>query len=117
MYASRRVEIPLADLIADDGARRIEHFERIGLAVQRCLDYFEREYAYMPLAKLLVAPLPRDIGLYDYLAANVDGAVEAMDLAGVMDMSAVPDLAAPEHQSHYLSTIGAALRSDEASTA
>lgn len=117
LYVSRRIEIPLAELMATDDAQREEHLGRIALAVQRSLDHFEREYPYVPLARLLIAPLPRDIGLQEYLTSNIDGTVEAVDLAAVIDFSAVPELRPVEQQSRYLSMIGAALRGEEAAAA
>ena len=103
LYVARRIEIPLAELMDANAALKQDHLERIALAVQRSLDHFEREYPYVPLAKLLVAPLPRDIGLADHLAANIDGTVEPIDLAAVMDFAAVPELKQREIQARYLS--------------
>lgn len=112
-YASRRIEIPLAKLMNGEPAKHTESFTRIALEVQRSLDHFERQYRYVPMSKLLVAPLPRDIGLHAYLASHIDGAVEAMDLAAAMDLSAVPGLEEPGLQAQYLPLVGAALRSGE----
>ena len=117
MFLSRRIEIALPELIAEDAVEREQHFERIALSVQRSLDHFEREYSSVPLAKLLIAPLPRDIGLQDYLATHIDGIVESVDLSQVMDIAAVPELKHPESQSRYFPMIGAALRGEEAAAA
>lgn len=117
LYVSRRIEIPLAQLMDDDPARRAEHLARIGLEVQRSLDHFERQYRYVPLSKLLLAPLPRDIGLHEYLASNIDGTVESIDLRAAMDFSSAPDLEQPERQSQYLPLVGAALRSEQGAAA
>jgi MSHA biogenesis protein MshI len=114
MYVSRRVEVPVADLIHDDDERRVAAFERVALSVQRSLDHFEREYAFVPLGKLLIAPLPHDVGLLEYLASNIEGRVESADLAGVMELAPVPELRKPDRQAHFLPIIGAALRSEEA---
>lgn len=117
LYISRRIEIPLAELLDEDAGQRKDHLDRIALEVQRSLDHFERQYHYVSLAKLLLAPLPQDIGLTEHLDSNIDGVVEAIDLATVMDLSAVPDLERPERQSQHLSLIGAALRSEEGAAA
>lgn len=117
MYTSRRIEIALKDLIADGAGEREEHLDRIALAVQRSLDHFVREHPHVPTAKLLIAPLPRDIGLQDYLATHIDGLVETIDLSQVMDIAAVPELKQLETQARYLSMIGAALRGEEAAAA
>lgn len=113
LYVSRRIEVPLSELTADDTGQRTGVFERIALAVQRSLDHFDREYSYVPLGKLLLAPLPVDVGLHSYLASHIEGRVEAADLANVIDVAAVPELKRAERQSAFLPIIGAALR-DEA---
>jgi MSHA biogenesis protein MshI len=117
MYVSRRIEISLAELIDERSGEREQYLDRIALVVQRSLDHFEREYNYVPLAKLLVAPLPRDIGLTDYLATHIDGVVEPIDLSEVMDFAAVPELRQRETQARYLPMLGAALRGEEAAAA
>ena len=114
LYLARRIEIPLAQLLEADAVRRNQHFERIVLEVQRSLDHFERQYHYVPIAKLLLAPLPRDIGLQQYLASNIYVPVETVDLGAVLDFPAVPELKHPERQSQCLAAIGAALRGEEA---
>ena len=117
MCVSRRIEIPAAQFADDDAATRADILERITLAVQRSLDHFEREFPYVPLSRLLIAPLPRDIGLQDHLASHIDGKVESADLATVMDLAAVPELKRAERQADFLPLIGAALRGEEAAAA
>ena len=114
LYLSRRIECPLAQLLQADAGRRNQHFERIALEVQRSFDHFNRHYSYVPIVMLLLAPLPQDIGLQQYLASNIDVPVETVDLGAVMDFPGVPELKHPERQSQCLATIGAALREEEA---
>ena len=114
LYLSRRIESPLAQLLQADAGRRNQYFERIALEVQRSFDHFSRQYSYVPIAKLLLAPLPQDIGLQQYLASYIDVPVETVDLGAVMDFPGVPELDHPARQSQCLQTIGAALRGDEA---
>src|SRR3990167_9118614 len=92
LYLARRIEIPLAQLIEADAERRNQHFERIALELQRSLDNFDRNYNYVPIAKLLLAPLPQEIGLQQYLAPNISVPVETIDLGAVMDFPGVPEL-------------------------
>ena len=113
LYASRRIEIPLAQLMDDNFKQRAEHLERVALEVQRSLDHFERQYQYVPLSKLLLGPLPKEIGLRDYLRSSIDGPVDSADLSTVIDFT-VPAAAAAERQSQYLPLIGAALRDEGA---
>ena len=112
LYAARRIEVSVTQLMDDDDAQRAEAFERVTLAVQRSLDYFEREFSVVPLGKLVLAPLPKDVGLLEHLQSEIDGRVEGADLAEVMDLAAVPELKRPERQAHFLPMIGAALREE-----
>lgn len=114
LYTTRRVEIPLAQLSTDDAAGRNQQFESIALALQRSLDHFEHQYRHVPLAGLLLGPLPQDIGLQAYLASAIELPVETIDLAAVMDFPGAPELKHSARQSQCLQTIGAALRGEEA---
>jgi MSHA biogenesis protein MshI len=116
LYVARRIEITLAQLMDADAEHRAQYFERIALELQRSLDNFDRQYSYVPVAKLLLAPLPRDIGLQQYLAANIYVPVESVDLGTVLDFPAVPELRHPERQAQCLAMIGAALRDEMAAT-
>ena len=113
LYLARRIEVSLAQLIESDAERRNQHFERVALELQRSLDHFDRQYHYVPIAKLLLAPLPRDTGLQQYLAPNISVPVETVDLGAVMDFPEIPELRHPERQSQCLAAIGAALRGEE----
>ncbi len=117
LYVARRIEISLAQLMEGNAERRTEYFERIALELQRSLDNFDRQYSYVPIAKLLLTPLPRDIGLQQYLAANIYVPVETVDLGAVLDYPAAPELRHPERQAQCLAMIGAALRDDEVAAA
>lgn len=108
----RHVEIPARQLIVADTERRDMLFERIALDVQRSLDNFDRVYSAVPLAKILVAPIPGVDGFLDYLRANLTLPVVPLDVSGVLDLAAVPELLDPTRQFQCLRAIGAALRDD-----
>jgi MSHA biogenesis protein MshI len=110
----RRIEVTLAQLSEADAERRDQVFDRIVLELQRSLDNFDRNYHYVPISKVLLAPLPRDLGLQQYLVPNISVPVEAIDLAAGLDFPAIPELKHPERQSQLLTTIGAALRDEQA---
>ena len=113
LYNSRRIDVSLTQLVESDDARRAVYFERIALEVQRSLDHLGRQYHYVPLVKVLLGPLPAALRLEDYLAPIITVPVERIDLAAVMDFSAVPQLRQIESQSQFVRTIGAALRDEE----
>ena len=112
----RHVEITARQLMTADDDRRGMLFERIALDVQRSLDNFDRVNSAIPLAHLLVAPIPGVDGFLSYLRTNLAIAVVPLDLSGVLDLGAVPALLDPLRQFQCLRAIGAALR-DEAATA
>lgn len=112
LYASRRVEIPLTQLAEADGERRQALFERIGLELQRSLDAFDRQYSFISVERLLLAPRPELSGLLDYLSGILYVPVESLDLGAVIDCSACPELRQPLEQARHLLCIGAALREE-----
>lgn len=114
LYLARRIETSLAQLLQDDAGSRQQCFERIVLEVQRSLDHFDRQYSYVPIVKLLLAPLPQETGLQQCLASDINVPVETIDLAAVMDFRGVPELENPARQSQCLAAIGAGLRVEEA---
>jgi MSHA biogenesis protein MshI len=87
-------------------------FERIALDVQRSLDNFDRLYSAIPLAHLLVAPIPGVDGFLSYLRANLTIPVVPLELSGALDLGATPALLDPLRQFQCLRAIGAALRDE-----
>jgi len=111
LYLARRIELGLEQLFRYEEDAREAILSRILQEVQRTLDVFERQYHYVPIGKLLVAPAPKDSGLRSYLAENLEFPVLPLDLGEVVDFSdgAVPDQATQWKHFHL---IGAALRQD-----
>lgn len=114
LYLSRRIEVPLAQLEQPDLEQRNACYDRVTLELQRSLDHFDRQYHFITVSKLFVAPLSSAAaGLQDYLASNVYLPVESLNLESVLDLSKVPELAKAELQQRYFMTLGAALRHEE----
>lgn len=111
LYLSRRVDVTLAQLMEDPG-RAAAHHDRITLELQRSLDHFDRQYHYINVSRLVLGPNAAP-GLHEYLAQNLYMPVEKLNLADVLDVSAVPALLAPEEQQRFFMPLGAALRLDE----
>jgi MSHA biogenesis protein MshI len=114
LYLSRRIDVSLAQLLEQAEERLTAYRERITLELQRSLDHCDRQYHFITLAKLVLAPLG-DAGpaLREYLAANFYLPVELLDLATLFDLSAVGELAQASQQQRYFLTLGAALRHEE----
>lgn len=109
LYLSRRVDVPLAQLLEPDHERKHASFDRITLELQRSLDNFERQYAFISIAKLVLGPSAVS-GLDEYLSSNLYTPVETLDLATLFDLSRVPELLDTTQQGRFLLPIGAALR-------
>ena len=111
LYLSRRIEIGLSQMLRAAPELRAELFGRVVLELQRSFDHFDRQYRFVPVAKLLLGPEPEETGLYEYLKANLDLPVERVDLLGRLnfDRRGEPDAAAQWRLFHL---IGASLRSE-----
>lgn len=114
LYLSRRIEITLDQLIGARAEMRDQLFERIALELQRSLDHFDRQFSSIPLERLLLAPLPDEVGLAVYLAGNLSTPAEAVNLGDVLDFHEVPELREPAEQMMRWRTLGTALRVETA---
>lgn len=111
LYLARRLDLGSAQFADGNEAARKEAFERVALELQRTFDHFDRQFSYVPLARLLVAPLPQETGLVAYLAQNLTVPVQAMDLGSKLAFEAGPPAAAV--LARYFHHIGASLRHEE----
>jgi MSHA biogenesis protein MshI len=114
LYLSRRMDVPVEQLLDEDHDRKHACFDRITLELQRSLDHFERQYSFITVAKLVLAPTGAS-GLEEYLSSNLYTRVETLDLASVLDLAGAPELAKPASQQRFFLALGAALRHDKAS--
>lgn len=113
LYLSRRLDISLGQLAEAGEPQKLAYFDRITLEMQRSFDHFERQFNFITLSKLVLAPLPGVEGLLEYLATNLYVPVEVLDLASVLDFSRTPELQEAGRQAHCLAALGAALRLEE----
>jgi MSHA biogenesis protein MshI len=109
LVLARRIEVGMRDLTAASGTARDEQFQRVLLELQRTLDHFDRQFAYVPVAKLMLAPDPEDTGLLEFLAANLDLPVERVRLSSAIAFGSRAELE-PEEEWRLFHLIGAALR-------
>ncbi len=112
LYLSRRIDVTVVQLRDSDHDRKHVCYDKITLELQRSLDHFERQYSFISVSKLVLAPTGAS-GLDEYLSSNLYTKVETLDLASVLDLSAVPELAAAPAQQRFFLALGAALRQDE----
>lgn len=114
LYLTRRVDVTFAQLSGAPGDALNGAYDKITLELQRSLDHFDRQYHYVGLSKLMLAPLaeagPR---LHAYLAANLYMPVEMLELDSVLDFSHLPGLQQAQLQQRCFLALGAALRDEE----
>jgi MSHA biogenesis protein MshI len=110
LYLARRIDVGADQLMEATPAQREEAMHRIQLELQRSLDHLDRQFPFLTLAKLLLAPEPGETGLATYLSANLGLPVERAQLAEVMDFA---DGAPGEEAAWKLfHVLGAALRNE-----
>ena len=111
LYLSRRFDVTLSQLLQTDVDQKNACYDRTTLELQRSFDHFERQFRFIAVSKLMLAPLgDGGSGLQEYLAANLYMPVETMNLEAVLDISKVPELQQPQQQQLYFMALGAALR-------
>jgi MSHA biogenesis protein MshI len=113
LYLSRRIDVTLALLLDGDHDRKHQAFDKITLELQRSLDHFERQFSFISVARLVLAPSGAT-GLDEYLSSNLYTRVETLDLGTLFDLARVPELADPELQQRFFVALGAALREEAA---
>lgn len=111
LYLSRRIDVTLTQIMTATSDEKTTLFDKITLELQRSLDHFDRQYHFITVSKLLLAPLVNaGNGLQEYLSSNLYLPVEPIDLDTILDFAKVPELKAPDLQQRYFFTLGAALR-------
>lgn len=85
-------------------------FEKVAMEVQRSVDYFERQHAWFPLAKLYLAPMQEAQAMRAKLLEFLPVGVDILDLNALFDFTATPDLQDAQHQNAAFHLLGAALR-------
>ncbi|MBY0239642.1 MAG: agglutinin biogenesis protein MshI [Burkholderiaceae bacterium] len=112
LYLARHMDVTLSQLLGDSDEQKQQHYDRITLELQRSLDHFERQFNYVAVARLILAPTG-STSLHTYLASNLYIPVDVLDLSTVLDLDKVPELRDVAQQARYFMTIGAALRDQE----
>lgn len=112
LYLARSIDVGLSQLQTAEGGLRNQLLERVVLEVQRSLDHFDRQFSYLPVSKLVLAPFPEELGLQSQLSESLYVEIEEARLENCMDISQVPELASRDMQAEQFLTIGAALREE-----
>lgn len=109
-------ELVLARRIDLRGVPEDEATGRLVLETQRSLDYFDRQFHVLPMAKLYLAPMAHGDALYRQLLDELTLPVERLDMELIFDFGAYDELRQPATQARVFHVLGAAMReSKEAS--
>lgn len=111
LMLARRIDVGMQEITSASGTAREELFQRVLLELQRTFDHFDRQFAYVPVARLMLAPDPEETGLLEYLAGNLDLPVERVRLSAAIDFGARAELE-PRDEWRLFHLIGAALRQE-----
>lgn len=109
LFASRRTEAGSALWLDAAPEARGGAFEHITLELQRSLDYFDRQFSFISISRLVLAGGPELAELAVFLRQTVFMPVELFDPAAVLDLPGEPGIPACD----ALGVIGAALRVGE----
>lgn len=110
LYLSRRLDVGLAQILEPDHDRKHASFDKITLELQRSLDHFDRQFNFVSVAKLVLAPTGAS-GLEEYLSANMYMPVETCVLSDMLDLEGLPELLGDvAAQQRFFLTLGAAMR-------
>jgi MSHA biogenesis protein MshI len=110
LYLDRFIDETFESILNGDDETRMRIFDRITLQVQRSIDYMQRTLPFIPIRRIVMAPMPAPIAVADHLTTQIAEPVETLDLASVMDFSATPELLEEENQARYFMALGSALR-------
>ena len=111
LFLARRMDITSGQLLDANENVRQQYVERVELEIQRSMDYFDRQFHYISLGKMLVSA-PEGAGLVKLFANSLGLPVEAINLAEIFDISATPALLNHDFVTEALPAVGAALRQE-----
>lgn len=110
LLVAREFDVTLTQVLESTGESFEPTMERVALEIQRTCDHIDRRFHYAGVARVLVSPLPKGLGVLEYLCANLSVRVQQIDLSEVVDLSALPEARDALWQARHLRSIGAALR-------
>jgi len=91
LYLARRFDIGLQQVAVGSEATEAA-LERVAVEIQRTLDHFDRQFRSIPVARLLVAPTPRETTVAAFLRTRLGVEAQDVDLREVLEFGEVgPD--------------------------
>jgi MSHA biogenesis protein MshI len=116
LYLDRFIAQPMVEIMEGDAQRRQKFFDRVAQQVYQSMELITRSHPFISIDRVVLGPLPGLQDLGSHLAGKLPVPVQALDLASIFDLSAVPALLKPENQARYLVALGGALRGRRTTT-
>jgi MSHA biogenesis protein MshI len=113
LYLSRRLDITAAQLVDSASEDRVRLLDRVLVETQRSLDHCERTYTFFSMGRMVLGPLPEEVGLREHLSSHLYLPVEPMDLDAVVQLPKAGAAWTAEERASWLKVIGAGLRVEE----
>lgn len=110
LYHARQIDISADELLVTDPERRTHKHERVALDLQRSLDNFERQFPYVAVNRLVLAPFQARTELHEFLKSYLYLQVETFELTDIFDFGEPSALTDAGLQSEGFLALGAALR-------
>ena len=111
LYHARLIELD-RDFLNDRGELFRSNFDKLVLELQRSLDSFDRQFPYLSLNRLVVAPVANRDYLVNGLSTSLYVPVEVFNLEEIVDLPANQDFSSLEMKAMLLPALGAALREE-----
>lgn len=113
LYYARNIDVDASEIQSEDSEQKSNIFERLSLEIQRSLDNFERQFPYVAVNRLVLAPFMGREDFYDYLKTSLYVQVDRFDLDEIFSFDQRADLGDLSMQANLLPVLGAALRQDK----
>lgn len=110
LYHSRRIEINTMQMQDEDSELKSSIFERLSLEIQRSLDNFERQFPYITINRLVLAPFKGREDFYDFLKTYLYISIDPFELSDIFEFKDQANLGDLSMQASLMATLGAALR-------
>jgi len=113
LYHARLIELD-RDFLNDRGELFKANFDKLVLELQRSLDSFDRQFPYLSLNRLVVAPVANRDYLVSGLSSSLYVPVNVFNLEDIVELPVDQDFSSLEKQAMLLPALGAALRQEMA---
>ncbi len=109
LYHARLIELD-RDFLNDRDEIFRNNFDKLVLELQRSLDSFDRQFPFLSLNRMVVAPVPHRDYLVSGLSTSLYVPVNVFNLEDIVELPADQDFSSLEKQAMLLPALGAALR-------